>query len=469
MRSIRAHITGWAFAVFTVLVMLQSGLVVGALERGLVRLADADLRNELERLADAGDAGLGELLARNPADEGWSDLVFELRDELERGSDERLLYEIRREGGLQVAASDALAGADVAAGAATLHEGVRFSSAADPRGGAGHLRVAEVALGPYRLRIARSLTPLLRIDAAVRRELATILVGVWTVGVAGAFWIATGSLAPIRRLTREAERLRTLSEGSLPRTGRDDEVDNLARILNALLDRVREDVLRMRRFTADAAHEIRTPLAAIRGHLELLLGSVDLEARLTLESVLEEVDRLSRLVNRLLLLEKLEGGEPATESAGLPVDLGQLAAELARHLRVLAEERGIELECETDPALVNGDPERLRQIFLNLLDNAFEHTPEGGRVTLRVECSAGKVRAVVEDTGPGIPRERLERVFDRFSSDRSRPTAGTGLGLPIARAIARAHGGELRAASSAGPWSSPPRPERADLPEMKTF
>ncbi len=455
MRSIRAHITAWAFAVFAGLVVLQGALVLGALERGLLRLADADLRGELERLAgDAGDTSLAELLTRSPrADEAWRDLVFELRDALElearrSAAGRNLLYEIRHQSGPLVAASPALGDAGLApTQRPTRRAGVYFGDAADLRDAAVPLRVAEVALGPYRLRLARSVAPLLRIESAVRRELAAILVGVCGVGVAGAFWIATRALTPVRRLATEAEHLSTLAEGSLPRTGRGDEVDALARILNDLLDRVRADVRRTRRFSADAAHEIRTPLAAIRGHLELLLDRVDADARRTLENVLEEVDRLSRLVRRLLLLEKLEGGEPAV---GRAVDLGRLASDLLQHLGVLAEERGIELRCQTAPAVVQGDPERLRQVFLNLLDNAFAHTPRGGRVTLRVLRESDRVRAVVEDTGPGIPRERLERVFDRFSSDRSRPGAGTGLGLPIARAIARAHGGELHATSADG-------------------
>jgi signal transduction histidine kinase len=132
------------------------------------------------------------------------------------------------------------------------------------------------------------------------------------------------------------------------------------------------------------------------------------------------------------------------------LDLGRLAADLADHLGVVADERGIELRCEVGAAPVRGDPEKLRQVFLNLLDNAFKHTPAGGHVSVRVERLGTRVRAVVEDSGSGIPAQQLESVFERFSSDRSRRTAGTGLGLPIARAIARAHGGSLRAASPAG-------------------
>jgi signal transduction histidine kinase len=209
---------------------------------------------------------------------------------------------------------------------------------------------------------------------------------------------------------------------------------------------VRGEVERQRQFTADAAHEIRTPLSAIRGHLELLLSEAPPEAQPTLVGVLEEVERLARLVSRLLLLEKLEERADGTRRERL--DLTSLAHGLADHLRVVAAEQGIALEVRGDEAPVEGDPERLRQVLLNLLDNAFRHTPRGGRVWVEVGRAGDRVRAAVRDTGPGIPPERRERVFDRFASDRSLQKAGIGLGLPIARAIARAHGGELRAEPS---------------------
>ncbi len=456
MRSIRGRITAWVTGVLAALVVLQGALVLGALERGLWRMADADLRDELERMAaDVGDSSLAAWLASDPAPgQDWGDLVFGLRDALEReagSGEEALLYEIRREPGALVAASPLLGAAGFGSGGPVgSGGGLRFRDAPDPRSESGRLRVVELSLGPYRLCLARSLTPLLRIEAALRQELAVILAGLCAVGVLGAFLIASSALTPLRRLAREAERLRALAEGSLPRTGRGDEVDELARILNELLGRVRADVLRTRQFSADAAHEIRTPLAAIRGHLELLLGRVDASARASLENVLEEVDRLTRLVNRLLLLEKIEGGARADALCERPLDLGRLAADLVEHLRVVAEERSIELRCEAELARVKGDPEKLRQVFLNLLDNAFEHAGSGGRVWVRVARAGSRVRAVVEDSGPGIPEDRLERVFERFASDRSRAAAGIGLGLPIARAIARAHGGELRAASPGG-------------------
>jgi signal transduction histidine kinase len=454
--SIRGRITLWAFATFALLIALAGALVLGGLERALLRLADRDLQEEVEALcAETADSSLAGLLQRaRPPGGGWGDLVFEMRDALEArravaGEDRELLYEIHRDGDHVVARSPSLSQSGLdRAGKAVRRGALEFRSESDPRTAGGSLRVATLTLGPYRLALARSTGPLLRIHEAVRSEVLAMLLCVGAVGVLGAYLIATRALAPVRRLADEADRLRSLSEGSLPRGRRADEIDDLARVLNALLERVRADVARTRRFTADAAHEIRTPLAAIRGHLELLAERVGDDARGDLADVLEEVDRLARLVNRLLLLEKLEGAPDAVRRERF--DLSELVRELAQHLGVIAREQGIRLSCDTSPAPVSGDREQLRQVFLNLIGNALEHTPAGGSVQLRVALEDGTARATVRDSGPGIAPDRLEWIFDRFASDRSRAAAGTGLGLPIARAIARAHGGELHAASPGG-------------------
>jgi signal transduction histidine kinase len=449
-QSIRGRIAALSLACLLALVALVGGLVLRGLASALEELADRDLRAELEQLVgEASDERLTALLAaERRAEVAWGDLAFELRDALDaraaRSREEELLYEIRR-GGSLVAASAGLAGSPLPrSGAAVERGGIAFREAGDPRpGAAAPLRVAEVPLGPYELRLAKSLAPLRRIETAVRGQVLAVLALVALLGAAGSWLVAARGLAPVRQLAREAERLRTLAQGTLPRSGRGDEIDELAAVLNRLLDRVRREMERQRQFTADVAHEVRTPLAAIRGHLELLLAGSPPGAQHTLATVLDELDRLARLVSRLLLLEKLEQGAEIARRER--VDLLALAQGLADHLRVVAEEQGIALETRGREAPVDADPEQLRQVLLNLLDNAFRHTPRGGRVWLEVEPAGDRVRAAVGDSGPGIPPEERERVFDRFRSDRSLPRAGSGLGLPIARAIARAHGGDLRA------------------------
>ena len=334
-------------------------------------------------------------------------------------------------------------------GAVIRRQGVSFRDEIDPRAAAdSRLRIAEIPLGKYRLELASSLRTTDAIYAATRARLFAILAGVSLVATLGSYLVAAHALSPLSRLAAEAKRLRTLSEGTLPQSGRHDEIDDLASILNALLVRVRADVTRMRQFTADAAHEIRTPLAAIRGHLELLLARVDDAAVKTLDGVLEEVGRMSRLVNQLLLLESLEESKSTSEFSEL--DLAALVEDLLDHLRVVAEDQGLTLTAELEAAAVRGDPERLRQVFLNLIDNAFKYTPRGGTVSVRVFTADDSVIATVRDSGPGISSANFEQIFERFASDRSRETAGTGLGLPIARAIARVHDGDLYAASPDG-------------------
>jgi signal transduction histidine kinase len=380
-------------------------------------------------------------------------LIFELRDVLEvrqAALGGTLLYVVSREDDV-IAQSAHLEHAALTRGAhPTLRQGISYRDEPDPRqrNGDSRLRVAELALGPYRVEIARSLDSFTAIYAATRASLLAILAGVSAAGVIGAYWITRRALSPVRKLAAEAQRLRALSEGSLNRSGRGDEIDDLAVVLNGLLDRTRADVGRIQQFTADAAHEIRTPLAAIRGHLELLLEKVDPASQTTITAVLEEVERLSRLVGQLLLLEKLED---ATEtSAHVPVDLAALAEELVDHLRVLAADQDVTLEGTFAPTRVQGDAEKLRQVVLNLLDNALRFTPPHGRIHVEVDSQKGTARLVVRDTGPGVSPEDTERIFERFASDRSRQGAGTGLGLAIARAIARSHGGDLRVTPGPG-------------------
>jgi signal transduction histidine kinase len=454
-QTIRARIALFSFVVFVCLVVLVGALVFRGLDRALTRLADEELRAELEGLVgEVAEVRLSALLVRGEdPDEDWSDLVFEIRDQLDARAAQQgnaLVYELERGGSQLTAQSPALEGSRLPrTGVVTLRDGLSFREEVDPRPGAGsrRLRVAELPLGPYRLQAARRFEPFVRIREAVRAEILLVLVAASLVAGAGSYWIAAGALSPVRRLAEEAERLQTLSEGTLPRSGRRDEVDELVAVLNRLLERVRAEVQRTRQFTADAAHEIRTPLSSVRGHLELLLAEVGPDAQHTISGVLEEVERLTRLVNQLLLLEKLESGPDVARRE--PLDLARLVRELVDHVGVVADEQGLELSCEGADVVVAGDAERLRQVFLNLLDNAFKHTPRGGRVRVRMLREGAVARVEVLDTGPGIPAEQRERIFDRFSSDRSRPEAGTGLGLPIARAIARAHGGELRAGESA--------------------
>jgi len=217
------------------------------------------------------------------------------------------------------------------------------------------------------------------------------------------------------------------------------------------LQPIRTALRRQRDFVADAAHELRTPLAIMRGASELGLsaGPGD-EQGAALEQVLAQNAHLTRLVEDLSTLARADSGAVSLERA--PVDLSRLVAETIEGVEVLAEDRGVRLAVEAPEAVrVVGDAVRLRQVLLILLDNALKHTPDDGFITVRVAREGGQARLQVRDSGPGITPEDLPRLFERFyRADKARTGEGSGLGLAIGRWIAETHGGHIAAANSPG-------------------
>ena len=232
-----------------------------------------------------------------------------------------------------------------------------------------------------------------------------------------------------------------------------DELGRLAATLNDMIARLERSFEEVHRFTADAAHELRTPLTLIRAEVELALRDRDgpPDPRV-LRSVLEEVDRLSRLVGQLLALCREDAGLDAPEA--LPVRLDELARGLAEHMAIVGLERGQALGLgRLDPCWVLGDEDRLRRLVFNLLDNAIKYTPEGGEIRLEVRRDSGQALVTVEDSGIGIEPEHLPFLFDRFhrvDPARGRVVEGTGLGLAICRSIAESHGGRIEIESAPG-------------------
>jgi heavy metal sensor kinase len=271
----------------------------------------------------------------------------------------------------------------------------------------------------------------------------------------GGYWLARRALAPVtllRRRTREitADRL----DRRLPVPNPRDELGLLAATVNDMIARLERSFAEIRRFTADASHELRTLLAAIRSEAEVALGRGGLpdEQRQLLGSILEECGRLTRLTDQLLALAREDAG--TAKQAHQAVDLAALAAGATETMRALAEAGGVRLRVFADrPAPAWGDEERLRQVFFNLIDNAVKHTPPGGEVEVRVEAADGRAVAVVRDTGEGIAPEHLPRVFDRFyrvDKARTRERGGTGLGLSIVQSVVVAHGGRVELESAPG-------------------
>ena len=303
-------------------------------------------------------------------------------------------------------------------------------------------------------------------ESALRRTLRTLAV-ILIMGVpcavglalAGGYVLAGRVLSPIGTMADKARKITAESLGErLPVENPEDEFGRLATVFNDTLSRLNDSFARLRRFTADASHELRTPLTAMRSVGEVALQrSLDRAAyRDVIGSMLEEVDRLTRLVESLLTLTRAESGR--TQLTRKVVDLGGLASTVADSLRVLAEEKAQSLSVDAGAHVeATCDPAVLRQGLINLLDNAIKYTPDKGAIRVRVAKTAlGEPAIEVKDTGPGIPAVHRERIFDRFyrvDTGRARDAGGLGLGLAITRWAVEAHGGRIELESEEGKGS----------------
>jgi two-component system, OmpR family, heavy metal sensor histidine kinase CusS len=285
-----------------------------------------------------------------------------------------------------------------------------------------------------------------------------ILVGLGFAAILGR-WLAGRALAPLSNLAVATSGIDiTNLHARLAVRGANDELDHVAHAFNNALARVEHSVGEMRQFSAALAHELRTPLAILRGEAELALrpSSSDEQRRQALTRQIDECDRLTRLINQILTLARAEGGE--IRIANDPVDLAALAASVTEQIELVAAERGIVLTCQgADHVFVAGDAGWLERLLLILLDNAIKFTPAGGRIWVTFSCENRVARVAVIDSGPGIPRDALPHLFERFyraDPSRSRPTQGAGLGLALAKWIADRHGGTIDVQSQAGDGST---------------
>lgn len=274
---------------------------------------------------------------------------------------------------------------------------------------------------------------------------AVLVLGAATLG----YWLAGRALAPVRVMSATA---RDISEHDLHRRidldlPPGDELGELAATFNAMLARLEAAFEGLQRFTSDAAHELRAPLALMRTQVEVMLRKERTpdEYRESHRSLLAEIERLSRVAEQLLLLARADAG--ALSPRAQQLEVAQLLEDVAERWRPLARQRGLNLSVEL-PAegTLQGDPDLLRRLLDNLLDNALRHTPPGGRIGLSAGRHDGTWRLAVEDNGPGVEPSLRPRLFERFTradAARGRDTGGAGLGLSLCAAIAAAHGGRI--------------------------
>lgn len=276
------------------------------------------------------------------------------------------------------------------------------------------------------------------------------------IGLAGGWFLMRKALGPVTALTQSVEKI---DEGNLrqqlPRSGNGDELDRLTEVFNRMTGRLDTSFQRIREFTLHASHELKTPLTVMRGEIETALREENStgQQRERLQSQLEEIQRLGTIVDALTLLTKADAGQVTLELKSVCLD--ELVREAHEDAKILAQSQGIDVclkDCE--PVTVQGDRHRLRQLLLNLTDNAIKYNQANGTVTIRLARSSGKMAELtITNTGPGIPAEKLPRVFDRFfRCDESHNSAkdGCGLGLSIVQWIVSAHGGSVAISSEPG-------------------
>ncbi len=354
-----------------------------------------------------------------------------------------------RSGGREVAASPAWRRAGLSSAKPIGNDMVR-----SPKGRVYYTRHSHVSAEHHRrhyeteIVVARDGDSLRRTLTALGLILLVGLACALGLAAAGGYMLAGRVLAPVGAMAAKAQSITAdkLSE-RLPVHNPNDELGTLSAAFNNALTRLEDSFDRLRRFTSDASHELRTPLAAMRsvGEVAMRDGVDDASRREAISSMLEEVERLTLLVDSLLTLTRADTGATALSFA--PTDVSALANDAVESLRVLADEKSIELTAETAGGVnARADAAILKQAIVNLLDNAIKYTPEHGRVAISVAEEKGNCIVEVTDTGPGIPREDRERVFERFyrgDKSRARETGGVGLGLAIAKWAVEANGGAI--------------------------
>jgi two-component system, OmpR family, sensor kinase len=432
-RSLRVRLT-LAFS-------LLAAITVGAAAAATILLLRAVILDQLDTVLLEEATTLASL-AQLP-DEQLSAAVREIGAELDLG--EQKFVSVRRADGVVVTGGRRIpprVGRSIFVGAEPRiftagEDNARFRVAVAPTPSGGRVVVGIHATRPVRL-VQRSTWGIGLASAA--------LSGLLGLGA----WFLTG------RATREIDRLAaevaTIEAGTLERRlseRRTVEVDRLVAVLNRVLTRLERSVGQMRRFSADAAHELRTPIAALRARLEVGLrrASGPVPREVVLDAI-EETERLGRLAEDLLTLARLEGGAVSRAALDVPVRLDTVVDEVGTALASIAEEQGRPFRWEAPTELyVRGSEPLLKRVVLNLIDNAFRHTPPSARVVVRAERDGDRACLIVADEGAGIAADVLPHVFERF---RHGPGRGIGLGLALVREIVERHGGTVSVASAPG-------------------
>ena len=420
MRSLRAQLTALYLAFFTLLFVVFSAFLYGELARSLTTHVDERLASEADTAAVL-----------------FPDELHEMHGD-EAGAAREVISELKVHGD-----------------SVTIRKGEQVLATSVRGEVAPRARRARRAVQGYDVEVS---APADAIDAELAVARRVIMVSLPLILLAaglGGYWLATRGLRPLERMAGQARRITGSNlETRIELAGAAEEVAALAASFNELLSRLDQSFDTMRRFVADASHELRTPVAVIRGEADVALSQERsaAEYRESLAIILDEARRVSRLIDDLLNLARADAGHVMLRTQSFY--LNELVAECCRSVQALASARGVRVECAAGRDMqFTGDEELLRRLMINLLENAIRYTPAGGTVSASVERSDGAVHLAVTDTGVGIAAQDAARVFERFyraGEARSRKDGGFGLGLAIVRWIAESHKGTVACVSEVG-------------------
>jgi len=311
---------------------------------------------------------------------------------------------------------------------------------------------------PAALVIGRSTEPIKEALGGLIRTLGIAVPLTLAFAAGGGFFLARRALKPVDQIAQQAQTIEETDLSQRIEVKAKDELGRLASTLNEMIDRLEKAFKRQQQFTSDASHELRTPLAIIEAESTLMLQKdrTNSEYRQSLETISQEAHRIAHLVDQLLTLARADAGK---EKFSLKeVNLNELIRELSSDVEILCRDKGLEFKLnQTEDLVVNGDDAKLRQLFLNLLDNAIRYTPSGGSISVSVYREGQMAVVAVSDSGIGISQEDLPHIFDRFyrvDKARSPSKGGSGLGLAICKQIAEGHRGRIEVQSEFGRGST---------------
>jgi heavy metal sensor kinase len=280
------------------------------------------------------------------------------------------------------------------------------------------------------------------------------MVGVIILAGIGGLFLAERALKPVQRITETAQKIEGSDLSQRIDVKTDDELGRLAATLNDMIGRLEESFNRQRQFTADASHELRTPLAIMQAEATLALSKERTpdDYRKALETISQESDYMSSVIGKLLFLARSDAGKEQLSFED--VDIKELITGLSANIEALAQDKGIKFTVDAKETLtVSGDKVKLRQLFINILENAVRYTPANGNIAVSLVQKDANAVVTIADTGIGIPPEHLPHIFERFyrvDKARARADGGVGLGLAIAKIIAESHKGTIAVASEVG-------------------